>query len=334
MGNVDWPGNNIKIYKSNKTNHRWRFATIDLELAMAPNSWTDCYSDNVQYILGQSSDNPYINIFLKSIQHQRFRNYFINRFADVMNVYYNNDLLAQREENIFNWVLPEMPNQFYRWGDPNNVTELMNGFIQNHLVFRDQLLLRSAIVQDHLVGNFQLGNKLPVTLSTVPPEGGTIAISTITPEQYPWTGTYFNNVPIGIKATPAPGYSFSHWEPNAVLSDTLADLFLDTLSTTEPLTFTAHFKPITTVYSQLTGSHISVYPVPANQQLHLLANTNDYGSLSYQLSDCTGRVIRSGTCNAHKPHAISVSDLAGGTYLLTIYRATNPIGHYPVVIMH
>lgn len=334
MGNVDWPGNNIKIYKSDKTNHRWRFATIDLELSMAPNSWTDCYSDNVQYVLGQNPDNPFINIFLKSIQNQRFRNNFINRFADVMNVYYTNDLLAQREANIFNWVLPEMPNQYYRWGDPNNVTDQMNGFIQNHLVFRDQLLLRTEIVQDHLVSNFQLGNKLPVTLNTVPPQGGTISISTITPEQFPWTGTYFNNVPVGIRATPASGFTFSHWEPNSVLADTLTDTFLDTLNTTEPLSFTAHFKPLTTGAAQLANSKVSVYPVPANQQLYLLAKTDDAAMLTYQLSDCTGRVIRSGTCTAHKPHAISVSDLAGGTYHLTIYRATNPIGHYPVVIMH
>jgi len=319
MGNVDWPGNNIKIYKSNKTNHRWRFATIDLELAMAPNSWTDCYSDNVQYILGQSSDNPYINIFLKSIQHQRFRNYFINRFADVMNVYYNNDLLAQREENIFNWVLPEMPNQFYRWGDPNNVTELMNGFIQNHLVFRDQLLLRSAIVQDHLVGNFQLGNKLPVTLNTVPPEGGTIAISTITPEQYPWTGTYFNNVPIGIKATPAPGYSFSHWEPNAVLSDTLNATFVDTLNSTDAITFTAHFKPLITQVNQVPAVKTTIYPIPATDRLYVLVNSLRKQGWSIEILDHTGRVLLQKNMTSDEAEYIDVKGFIAGCYLLKVF---------------
>ncbi len=34
MANTDWPYNNIKIYRSDMTNYRWRFCLIDLELAI------------------------------------------------------------------------------------------------------------------------------------------------------------------------------------------------------------------------------------------------------------------------------------------------------------
>ncbi len=334
MANVDWPGNNIKIYKSDKTDFRWRFATIDLELAMAPNSWTDCYSDNVEYILGQSTDNPYINVFLKSLQNQRFRNYFINRFADVMNYYYTNQILEQREQNIYNWVVPEMPNQFFRWADPNDVTSDMNNFNQNHLVFRDQLLLRTNIVQDHLVNNFQLQNKIPVTLNVIPPGGGNINISTITPQQYPWSGTYFNRVPIGIKAIPAPGFEFSHWEPNVVLNDTLSNSFTDTLNTTSPISFTAHFKSVYTNLPQYSDRNLLVYPVPANNQIYVLVKKNEASSLNYTISDCTGRQILTGTLYDNKTHLISTSEIASGTYLLSIWKANQSVNHYPIIIMH
>ena len=93
IGNTDWPWNNIKIYRSDKTDFRWRFCIIDLELSMAPNGWTDCYFDHIQFMLSQSTGIPYINIWLKSMQNERYRNYFINRFADVMNTSYKTDRL-------------------------------------------------------------------------------------------------------------------------------------------------------------------------------------------------------------------------------------------------
>ncbi|MBK9458379.1 MAG: hypothetical protein IPN94_02820, partial [Sphingobacteriales bacterium] len=74
-------GTNIKIYRSNTSNNRWRFCLIDQELALAPNSWTDCYFDHIAYMLDQDPANPYINVWLKSLQNERFRNYFINRYA-------------------------------------------------------------------------------------------------------------------------------------------------------------------------------------------------------------------------------------------------------------
>ncbi|MBK8343672.1 MAG: CotH kinase family protein [Bacteroidetes bacterium] len=53
MGNTDWPGNNIKIYRSNKTNYRWRFALIDLELSLNPNGWTTCFYNHIRYMEDQ-----------------------------------------------------------------------------------------------------------------------------------------------------------------------------------------------------------------------------------------------------------------------------------------
>jgi len=61
IANTDWPGNNIKIYRSDASNFRWRFCLVDLELSLAPNSWTDCYYDHIRYMLDSDPNNPYIN---------------------------------------------------------------------------------------------------------------------------------------------------------------------------------------------------------------------------------------------------------------------------------
>jgi hypothetical protein len=55
-----------------------------------------------------------------------------------------------------------------------------------------------------------------IELNTVPAGSGRIKISTITPDEYPWTGIYFDGCPVQITAIPNPGYEFSHWMPNAI----------------------------------------------------------------------------------------------------------------------
>jgi chromate transporter len=64
-GNVDWPQNNIKIYRSNTTNYRWRFCLIDLEGAMDPFGFSNAFDDHIAYVLNADPNNPYINIFLR-----------------------------------------------------------------------------------------------------------------------------------------------------------------------------------------------------------------------------------------------------------------------------
>lgn len=61
--NVDWPSNNIKIYRSDKTNYRYRFCTIDLEGGFQPYAFQDCYFDHINYMLNGDPNIPYINVF-------------------------------------------------------------------------------------------------------------------------------------------------------------------------------------------------------------------------------------------------------------------------------
>lgn len=242
IANTDWPGNNIKIYRSDKTDKRWRFCTIDMELSLSPNSWTDCYTDHIYYMLTQDPANPYINIWFKSMQNPKFKNYFINRFADVMNTSYRTDRLLQVEENIFAQNVVEMPRQYARWGDANNISQQMTDFTNRHHEFRFQLSERTAQVRNHIEGNFGLNGQVAVTLETEPAGAGRIQISTVVPDELPWTGVYFDGNPVGITALPNPGYRFAYWEANAVLPEQDANRSLN-LNINADAVFHAVFVP-------------------------------------------------------------------------------------------
>lgn len=121
MGNTDWPGNNIKIYRSDATDYRWRFCTIDLELALQPNGWTDCTTDVLAGIIGIGEGNPFVSPFNRALQNNEFHDFFINRYADILNTSYQTERLPAVEQNFYDQSVAEMPNEYFRWADPNNV---------------------------------------------------------------------------------------------------------------------------------------------------------------------------------------------------------------------
>ena len=319
MGNVDWPFNNIKIYRSNKTNYAWRFATVDLELAMGPNSWTDCYFDHIAYMLSQSTGNPYINIWLKGLQNDKFRNYFINRYADVMNTAFLPDRTLDIDLDRYNQTVAEMNNEYARWGDPNNVGGQMNSFWNNHMIFRQQLSERSNQVRDHVQNNFGLPQQVDLTLDVFPNQTGKIHISTITPQVYPWQGIYFDGLPIKIEAIAEPGFHFLHWVSNGLIADTLNSVWLDTLHT-NVTNFTAVFieNGVGIENTNQSNNNFNVFPSPATNQLYLM-NNNLLNATEAEILDVAGRIVLNQQLEGTKSETlINISELPSGVYMLKI----------------
>jgi hypothetical protein len=321
MGNVDWPGNNIKIYRSDKTNHRWRFATIDMELALLPNAWTDSNFDHIVYMMGQSPSNPYINIWLQGIQNTQFKNYFINRFADVMNTSYDTTRLLAIEDDFFNQTVGEMPNEFQRWGNPWDIPGQMAQFNTDHQSFRNELRVRTGKVRNHIQADFALPQQVDMTLDVYPAWAGKIHISTIEPDTYPWDGVYFDGVPIKIEAIPAPGYSFSHWENNILLTDTLNSLFNGILATSA-VTFKAYFDSTSVGVSQIDdlGKGFSVYPSPATDFLVVMnEGENIVQGCRYEIIDLNGKPVMNGTLsNQSKKNVLDIHAYTTGMYVVRI----------------
>lgn len=324
MGNVDWPGNNIKIYRSDQTNMRWRFALIDLELSLQPNGWTNCTDNHLNHMLGQPETNPYINIWKQSIENITYRNYFINRFADLMNTSYRQEILLQTEQQFYESMLPEMPLQFARWGDPNNIAAQMAAFTADHEMFRDQLLCRSTFVFNQIRQVFNLTKKVQVELDVFPPDAGSIQLNTIEPQSLPWTGTYFDGVPIQLKAHAKPGFVFSHWVAAANITDSLLDS-LEVNVTQSTQTFTAVFKvaPIPPAPQELV---FELHPNPSSH-LFILSNNSAEAANKCKLivRDLHGRVIKAIELTNETSYELDLLQERSGIYWIEIYQGNQRI---------
>jgi hypothetical protein len=324
MGNVDWPGNNIKIYRSDASQKRWRFALIDLELSMQPNGWTNCTDNHIAYMMGQSEDNPYINIWKQSIENLAYRNYFINRFADQMNTSYRQEQLLATEQAFYESMLPEMPLQFARWGDPNNIAGQMATFEENHQIFQEQLLCRSTFVFNQLRLQFNLTKKVQVNLAVEPAEAGEIQLNTIQPTSYPWSGTYFDGVPIQMEPVAKPGYVFSHWLPAANIVDSLADS-LSVFVTQTNQTFTAVFK-VVPLPPDPPYIEFSVQPNPSNGLFSVWSTNKELAKdCQYFIYDLQGRVIQKGPISDTYETILDLTVQRAAVYWLTIYKGEDKL---------
>ncbi|MFN0173644.1 MAG: lamin tail domain-containing protein [Saprospiraceae bacterium] len=280
-GNVDWPQNNIKIYRSNTSDFRWRFCLIDLEGGMNPFGFSSAYDNHINYVLGADPANPFINIFLKGVQNPRFKNYFINRYADLMNTSYQFSRLSGVANKMFNETAIEMPKEYLRWGDPNNISGQMDFFVDNHQVFLSELAVRTELVRNHIQDKFSLSSQVEVTLDVFPAGAGKIKISTIIPQSLPWTGVYFDGNPVEITAIPNPGFEFAYWDTNAMLSsiDTNISINLNISSST---LFKAVFNT-TDVFGEIAISEVNYNPDNTRNSGDWIEFHN-YGNASLNLS--------------------------------------------------
>jgi hypothetical protein len=317
MGNSDWPYNNIKISRNDASDYRWRFSTIDLELSLAPNGWTDCYFNGLEHVFNQGQGNAYTGPWVKTMENQEYREYFINRYADVMNTSYRIERLLTIENGYYDrWVL-EMPNEYERWADPWNIPAWMDGFLQNHLDFQEDLICKSETVWDQVQDVFDLDGQVSVTLEAVPPNGGVIHINSITPESTPWDGIYYHGVPVTISAEPNEGYLFMYWESNEVITQFVNPNWSGELNMSD-IEFTAVFESYLAVEEAAPAvSALHLYPNPVSSVLSLDNSTRRISF--WEVFDMKGQLIdATRLTTSSKLTLVDTRSFSEGVYLLRL----------------
>jgi hypothetical protein len=322
IGNRDWPFNNIKIYRSKNTHNRYRYAIIDVELALNPLGWTTSNDDPIAFLFRQDPNDLILNVWKKGIQNATFKRYFINRFADVLNTAYLPEKITQKESVIYNEMAREMPKEYARWGDPANISQQMNDFTNNHLALNAEYACRGEKLRSFIDSGFGLNGQVEITLNVFPNDAGKIKISTITPGPLPWKGIYFHGNPVEITAMANPGYTFSYWDTNAVLRsiDTTKSLQVDVTKNTS---FNAYFlkTPFGLPSNQYNDIHASLFPNPGNGKFSIYLNDVDNGHYDIIIQNALGEIIQKELIFVNNRKGIVTPDIsktASGVYFIKI----------------
>ena len=212
LDNTDWPGSNVEYWKSKDPGSKWRWLLYDTDFGFGLYDGEDGSNNTLEMataVNGPSWPNPPWStfLFINLLMNNEFKNDFINRFADFANSRFRADSVNSRLTEFVNRIKQEMPNHLERWGtgtitDWNNRIDKMRMFANN----------RISNVKSHINQKFGLSGNFSVNLNVATIGTGRIKINSLKINKYPWTGSYFNDVPIKLKALPYPGYYFVRWE--------------------------------------------------------------------------------------------------------------------------
>lgn len=261
--NIDWLGNytnNIKYWRPNSPAGKWRYMLWDTDVSMALAGGVN--NDTVNMLaraINPPTLNPHSYMLNQLLQNQDFRNYFVNRYADLINTIFHPVSFGAQVQAIKTEMQPEMERHFLKWGGLSPLPGLIaqsddvSSWNTSVNLLLNFINLRPANARNHIQQQFGLVKQVNVTLKVDPPGAGTIRINTIEPDSLPWTGVYFDGVPVTVTAFPNPGYKFQQWTAdNASLSQN-DKLFL-TLNLESDDVLTAQFEAL--------DYNLSAYPNP------------------------------------------------------------------------
>ncbi len=210
FGGYYWGVNNTKLWRE-QNGGKWRFLMYDTDGAMG--FFGSVPSDNyIELTRNPYYPNVFSQIFDKVVDNIALRNYFVNRFADLINTIYKSDNMDPIMNEMRDSIATEIDHQLEVWGAPTIGTV---DYYVNYVL--DYNVTRRSTARSHINTSFALSGQRTITLSVEPEGAGYIKINTIIPGVSPWTGIYFDGVPVTISAIANPGFTFSNWEANELI---------------------------------------------------------------------------------------------------------------------
>jgi hypothetical protein len=228
--NIDWPGNNNDFWRlrsgspgpGSRTGHdgRWRWLLYDTDVGFG--FVRNNFVHNTLAFATQEGKTGWPNpdrstmILRTLLDNDEFRLKFISRFTDLLNTTFLPERTAAIINGIKSVLEPEMTDHIQRWNSPRSY-EMWESNTDEMIRFA---LERPHFQRQHIREYFNLGEDVAITVSVDDPDHGYIRVNTtdivsstpgVAEEPYPWTGVYFQGVPVRIEALPAKGYRFSHW---------------------------------------------------------------------------------------------------------------------------
>ena len=236
--NQDWPGNNIKFWRSRQPGGKWRWILYDTDFGYSIWSINNYLRNTLEFATdanGPGWPNPPWSTLLlrKFLTNPGFRRDFILTACDLLNQPFEYEKVEVALHRHQQWLLLSLPGHLERW---NHTT--LNNWYSEGVIMDNFALNRPYYMRNHFRNKYNLGADSDLQVNVEPAEAGLVRVHSIIPESYPWVGTYFSTVPLNVRAIALPGYQFSHWEG---ISGENVDL---TISMLADVDLTAVFVPI------------------------------------------------------------------------------------------
>ena len=291
VGNFDWLSNNVKFFRPKFGDDKWRWLLWDVDHGIGMDyqyggvQWGSPETDYLEWSTGfdpprvwNGENNRIIRAILRNEQGKLD---FINRFQGLLNTHLLNDKLLKRLDSLENILSNDMDYHAERWDTDIGDWYMGIGELENYILERNDNVI------EHLKNKFDLDITYNLTLNVVPFYPGAIRINNTLINHFPWTGKYFSNLPMEIKAEPNQGFIFSNWHGlddfSSIIS--LESLDRDTAFTLELAPISNHALVINEFLAINNGNHLDEFGEP-DDFIEIHNGTDDIISLhGLQLTD-------------------------------------------------
>ncbi len=275
---------------------RWRWMANDFD-----NGFNDASYNNLTWMIYVMSDS----LLKRMITSPVFYQTFLSRFADLLNSSFSTSHVLKRIDYFQQILEPEMPEHIARWRTPSDMANwevAMNNFrtfAEDRPAYQiDQIKSWFGIPNAFKLGvdlNDQIMGSIQVNSLRINP-----ALPGVNSSVYPWSGTYFENIPVSITAHPYSGYRFVKWLETGEATATI------TVNLQGDMTRTAVFELDPT---QLLSKN-EFYPNPVvGNEIHLITRS------IVSIFDMAGKEV----IHSDLPVvSINVSSLQKGVYMVRL----------------
>ncbi|MBK8554752.1 MAG: CotH kinase family protein [Lewinellaceae bacterium] len=215
--NSSW-GHNITCYR-NQNGGKFRWFLYDYDRGFFANNSGNYAMDWATTTNGQSWSNPaWATLYLrKMLENTAYRTQFLRRFSDHLYVTYNPARINPMVDRLAGNIQYEMEHhQIPRWvGTSSSYGNAIPSFsyweneVSNLKTFASA---RNSFMHSDLQSYFSVPGTASLQLVVSAPSHGWIEIDSLRIPTYPWSGTYFQQLPFALQAKPKPGFNFVRWE--------------------------------------------------------------------------------------------------------------------------
>ena len=152
--------------------------------------------------------NDHMASLLKLRTNPAFDQYYITRYADLMNTMFNCDTMLPFLESQYQLIKPEMARHISRFGGTMQEWEL------NYQELKDYIAQRCEKLPEVIASCFNINGPYDVTFDVDPPGEGSLHINSLTIHDFPYTAKYYGGIETNVEAVVRDNttYAFDHWE--------------------------------------------------------------------------------------------------------------------------
>ena len=209
--NQDWPANNIKYWRERNKNGKWRWILYDLDFGFNLYETNGQAEDHVYYLFSgvetrPGSNPPWSTLLPRKLMENSFiKNKFINLIADLLNTNFKSERVINIINEMKDNIAKEAVKHRQRWGLSKSTAD---EHIQRMISFAQE---RPGYLRGFIRNFFNSGTDGKITVSST--EGGKIKLNSLYLDNSnsPWSGIYFRDNSVSVKAIADKGYKFDGW---------------------------------------------------------------------------------------------------------------------------